>query len=295
MTVLTDWRGRFRDFVARREREAEAATIAPLVTEIDRGRGEPDFVAIGNEWTRRLFDGDFYASSSRDPELPETSLVFVQSRDGNTGASDPSTLGGGEADKHLIYEGLSRVAADAVMAGANTVRGGRIVLSTWRAEMVALRTSLGLPRHPVQIVATLRGMPLEGMMFNLPELPVIIITRPDCAELMLTQLAQRPWISPVMLPGSGDLRPAFRELRRAGIGRISCIGGRTLAGQLIDAGLVQDVYLTTSAKEGGEPGTPLSEKPLDGEPIVRKNGTGPDAGVVFEHLHLKKRVRPTGC
>jgi len=51
------------------------------------------------------------------------SLVFVQAADGNTVASDPALLGGGQTDKHIVYEGLSRVAADAVLAGARTVRG----------------------------------------------------------------------------------------------------------------------------------------------------------------------------
>ena len=40
-------------------------------------------------------------------------------------ARNPQTLGGGETDKHLIYEGLARVSADAVLAGSSTVRGGR--------------------------------------------------------------------------------------------------------------------------------------------------------------------------
>jgi riboflavin biosynthesis pyrimidine reductase len=71
-----------------------------------------------------------------------------------------------------------------------------------------------------------------------------------------------------------------------GIERISCVGGRTIARQVIDAGLVQDLYLTTSPKDGGEPNTPLYPKPLKGRTIVRKQGTGADAGVVFEHLTL---------
>jgi hypothetical protein len=37
-------------------------------------------------------------------------------------------------DKHLIYEGLSRAAADAVLAGAATVRAGDIVFSVWHPE-----------------------------------------------------------------------------------------------------------------------------------------------------------------
>jgi hypothetical protein len=43
---------------------------------------------IGNAWTRQHFDGDFYLF---DPprESPALSLVFVQSRDGNTVVPDP--------------------------------------------------------------------------------------------------------------------------------------------------------------------------------------------------------------
>ena len=44
-------------------------------------------MVVENAWTRTVFDGPFYVSRPRDPQLPATSLVFVQSRDGNTGAS----------------------------------------------------------------------------------------------------------------------------------------------------------------------------------------------------------------
>jgi hypothetical protein len=64
------------------------------------------FTAIGNAWTRRLFDGPFYLSAAPRDGVPVTGLVFVRSRDGNTVAKDPGTLGGGEADRHLVYEGL---------------------------------------------------------------------------------------------------------------------------------------------------------------------------------------------
>jgi riboflavin biosynthesis pyrimidine reductase len=282
--VLMDWPERFEQYKARKEREALSVTIDPLVTEIERDGAA--LRRVGNEWSRRLFDGDFYVSPPRSPDLPSTSLVFVQSRDGNTGAKNPSSLGGGETDKHLIYEGLSRVAADAVLMGAETVRGGNLVMSVWHPELVALRASLGLPRHPVQIVATLRGMNLDTLLFNLPELPVILLTVPACTDLMLTGLADRPWITPIVMPASRDLPHAFRELRQRGIATISCIGGRTIAAQLLDAGLIQDVYLTTSAKEGGEPNTPLYSKPIGGRAIVRKHGTGVDSGMVFEMIGL---------
>jgi 5-amino-6-(5-phosphoribosylamino)uracil reductase len=277
----------FEALVARKTAEAEAAEISPFVPE--RESVDASFVAIGNDWTRRMFGGVFYLSPPRDGGLPSTNLVFVQSREGNTVAKNPSTLGGGEADKHLIYEGLSRVAADAVLSGAETIRGGKLVFSVWHPELVQLRASLGMPRHPVQIVATLRGLSCEGLLFNEPSLRVVVLTVAACPDQMMTALADRPWITPIVMPSAGDLAFALRRLRELGIARISCVGGRTLASQLLDAGLIQDVYLTKSAKSGGEPNTPLYSKPLGGREIVRKRGTGPDAGVTFEHTAISKR------
>jgi 5-amino-6-(5-phosphoribosylamino)uracil reductase len=275
----------FGGFVARKEAEAARAVLSPFVTEVNQPLA--DVIPVGNEWTRQMFDGPFYVSAAPSNELPSTSLVFVRSRDGNTGAADPSSLAGGEADKHLIYEGLSRVAADAVMAGAETVRGGRTVLSIWHPELVALRASLRLPRHPVQIVATLRGLDFRGRLFDSPQLRVVIVTVGACTELTITPVASRPWMTILTMPTAGDLPYAFRQLRDMGIARISCIGGRTIARQLIDAGLIHDLYLTTSAKDGGEPGTPFYPRPLEAELVVKKRGSGPDEGVMFEHLRLR--------
>src|SRR5437899_4109901 len=176
----------FEAFVARKTAEAKSAELFPLVTE--RDDADSSLVAIGNDWTRRMFGGSFYLSPLRDDGLPSTSLVFVRSREGNTVAKDPSALGGGEADKHLIYEGLSRAAADAVLSGAETVRGGKIVFSTWHPELVRLRASLGLAPHPVQIVATLSGLSLGGMLFSELSLRVIVLTVAACPDGMMTDL-----------------------------------------------------------------------------------------------------------
>jgi len=282
-----DWDDRFDAMVERRTREAIAASIAPLVTERDQSGDR--FAAIGNGWSRSMFGGLFYVSPSASDGLPVTNLVFVRSRDGNTETRDPSVLGGGDADRHLIYEGLSRVACDAVLAGARTIRGGHQVLSIWRPELVALRAAMDLPRHPTQIVATLAGLPLEeSLMFNVPELRVILITVARGADAMSSALKERPWITPLVLDDARDLEGAFRALRRLGVERLSCIGGRTLATSLLDAGLVQDVYLTTGNEAGGVPGTPMYDKPLHGREVVRKNGTGPNTGVVFEHIAMQK-------
>jgi riboflavin biosynthesis pyrimidine reductase len=137
-------------------------------------------------------------------------------------------------------------------------------------------------------VATLHGIDLEhDLMFNVPELQVTVITAARGAGAMRDGLAARPWITAIEMDDPTGLAGAFRQLRRLGVRQLSCIGGRTLAAPLVDAGLIQDLYLTTSARSGGEPNTPFSPKPLRGRTIVRKHGTGTDAGVVFEHLRIE--------
>ena len=90
--------------------------VRRLIT-IEDCHGDFPVTGIGNAWSREHYGGPFHLFAA-PPDRPAISLVFVQTRDGNTGAPNPEDLGGGPTDKHLIYEGLSRVAADAVLAGA---------------------------------------------------------------------------------------------------------------------------------------------------------------------------------
>ena len=148
---------------------------------------------IGNAWSQAHYGGEF-GLAVPDEGTTALSLVFVQSKDGNTGATDPSTFGGGPTDKHLIYEGLSRVAADAVLAGAGSVHADAF-FSVWHPELVALRASLGLRRHPAQIVVSKRGgLNLAALLFNVPDVPVFLVAGDECAARHASALRSRPWI-----------------------------------------------------------------------------------------------------
>src|SRR5215211_1331797 len=131
---------RFDEFARRKTSDAEHATIHPLVTdeETSIARG---LTTVGNRWTNRLYDGPFHLCDL-PPRAPAVSLVFVESRDGNTGGANPADLGGGPTDQHLIYEGLSRVAADAVLAGAGSASSIDTSLSVCDPKMVAHRPDL---------------------------------------------------------------------------------------------------------------------------------------------------------
>ena len=275
--------------MADKTRAAASAALAPYVTEIDSR--PDDAFAVGNAWSMRLFDGPFYLSPPRSSLRPSCSLVFVQSADGNTGAADPGTLGGGETDKHLIYEGLSRAAADAVMAGAATVEGAETFFSVWHPQMVALRQALGLPRHPAQVVLTGRGcVDLQRtLLFNVPDVPVYIIAAPPACERLEAAVADHPSVELIPMRGD-DLRTPLAYLRKKrGIARISCIGGRATATALLDGGYVQDLCLTTSGRSAGEPQTPFytGKKNPALDPMVRKRAEDPEYPITFEHFAVR--------
>jgi len=281
---LVTWTERFDAYVAGKQAAAVAARLPGFLT-VETLAHNIGLDTVGNDWTSALFDGPFFESTSRDSALPAISTVFVQSADGNTGARNPSELGGGETDTHLIYEGLSRVRADGVMAGATTIRGSQTILAVWHPELVRLRQSLGFPRYPAQIVATRRGqLGIESeLMFNVPEVPVFILTTAAGALAVRPQVERRPWITII----AGHLLDGLKTLHAEhGIRRISSIGGRALATELIDAGVVQDIYLTTSPTPGGEPRTPFytGAGPLRTTCVVTKSGRNEETGVLFEHL-----------
>ena len=150
------------------------------------------------------------------------SLVFIQTKDGNTGGPNPGAFGGGATDRHLIYEGLSRVAADAVLAGAGSVHRDAF-FSVWHPDLVALRASLGLPRHPAQIVVSKRGsLDFDALLFNVPDMRVFLIAGDECIARHETALRARPWVRLILLNGD-DLawpssacgsRRAFNGYRR---------------------------------------------------------------------------------
>jgi len=261
--------------------------VRRLVTIEDRSKDWP-LTAFGNEWTRRYYDGPFHVFPAPDA-LPAVSLVFVQSRTGNTGAPNPGDFGGGPTDKYLLYEGLTRVAADAVLAGASTL-GPLAFFAIPHPELKALRRDLGLPQTPIQIVISRQGnLDLSSTALSTPDARAVIVAGEECVRKCAAEIARRPWIT--LVPIDGDLVGAFRHLRRdLAIGRISAIGGRTTATSLIDAGLVQDIYLTTTRTDAGEPGTPwyMGKHVLRLQTIVKKREVAVEEPILFEHLAISR-------
>jgi riboflavin biosynthesis pyrimidine reductase len=174
-----------------------------------------------------------------------------------------------------------------VLAGAATI-GRQVFFSVWHPELVALREALGLPRHPAQVVLSRQGrIDLdESILFNVPDVPVFLMIGADGLRRCERAVAERPWIT-VVPTADDDPVGAFRRLRlEHGLKRISVVGGRTVATALVDAGLIQDLCLTTSAFEGGQPHTPwYAGRPPALTLIVRKRGTG-ESAITFDHVEV---------
>jgi len=280
---------RLKEYCRRKEQAARAAVLSPYRT-VFADTVLEQLCAIGSDWSRALFDGDFYRSPEPfEGDVPVVNLVFVQSRDGNTGATDPSSLGGGATDKHLIYEGLSRIDADAVLSGATTARVDDLVFSVWHPELVSLRLQRGRTRHPAQVIVSSRSaLSIEtGLMFEEPELGVFLMTTSDAATALRLQVATRPWIEVIDAGQPLSMRRGLQQLKARGIATVSAIGGRRTATALLDERLVQDLYLTTGANNGGEPNTPMYTGELDAATVLVKAGTGREEGVRFVHSRLR--------
>jgi len=284
------WSLRFEEYARRREQEALAATLPRYETVIDRGEVDSGLTPIESEWSRQLFDGPFYQSARpAGPGLPIVNLVFVRSREGNTIADNPQLLGGGHTDKHVIYEGLSRVDADAVVSGALTARSRSLVLSVWHPELVKLRLSRGKPRHPMQVIVTAAGDLHfdEGLMFQESDLRSCLIAPSSAVSRLRARASRAPWVDIIDAGEPLSMRRGLEQLTERGVRVVTAIGGRRTSQSLLEERTVADLYLTTSSISAGQSETPFYTGPdLPLRLVVEKRGTGPEEGVRFEHFQV---------
>jgi riboflavin biosynthesis pyrimidine reductase len=127
---------------------------------------------------------------------------------------------------------------------------------------------------------------VDALLFNVPGLRVFLIAGDEGIARHESALRARPWVRLIRLNGDG-LDLAFERLRcEEGIRRISVIGGRSTATQLVDAGVIQDIYLTTTSLKGGEPGTPWYSGAALPRLIAMTSKEWNESGsrVVFDHF-----------
>jgi riboflavin-specific deaminase-like protein len=182
-------------------------------------------------------------------DRPFLYLNMVASADGRASFEGRTSGLGSEADTLLLTE--LRALADAVLVGTNTIRVegyGRLVRNAGR---VARREAAGLHPTPAAVLISRSfDIPWGAPLFAAEDQPVIVYTH---AEGTPPQVA-----APLEVVRLEDPAPAamMADLRTRGVRALLCEGGPTLNSALLEAGVVDELFLTLSPMLSGEPGAP---------------------------------------
>jgi riboflavin-specific deaminase-like protein len=187
-------------------------------------------------------------------ERPYVVTNFVLTLDGRATISGRSGPIGGPTDTEMLME--LRACVDAVMIGAGTMRVeryGRMVPSAARRERRDRRL---LAHDPLAVIVTATlDLPWDAGLFTEGRGPVLIFTSSERQPPPTETL-----VRVVRHPGSVDLSAALAHLRRErGVRALLCEGGPRLHGQLLAAGLVDELFVTRAPKVAGGIGPGLVE------------------------------------
>jgi riboflavin biosynthesis pyrimidine reductase len=228
------------------EAGAEPLRITPLLP-----AGEPatalEIVESLGLWKRPAAAG----------EGPRVLLNMVSTVDGRASIGGRSGPIAGPADRELFH--ALRTPADAVMAGAGTMRVERYGRITRDAARRRLRRERGLSDEPLAcIVSSSLALPPDLPLLAEPDAHVVVLTP---SEASLPETPARVDYVRTAADGAVDLAAALAELRRRhGVELLLCEGGPHLSCQLLAAGLVDELFLSLSPKlAGGDP--------MDGEAL----------------------------
>ena len=197
-------------------------------------------------------------------------LGMIRAADGAAAGSDGSARSiNGPEDLRALR--TLRSWADVVLVGASTALTDRYRDIGLTAALARARAEAGVNPDPLPqlAVVTRHGRLPEGLS---PGRTWLITTAAHAAVASYDSV----WGPRVLVVGDDtvDLARAVAELGARGAARILCEGGPTLASGLLDAGLVDDYCLTTSAK----PGSPAAPRvpPVPEQFTLRHALTGGD-------------------
>jgi riboflavin-specific deaminase-like protein len=181
-------------------------------------------------------------------DRPYLLLNFVTTLDGRATVDGRSGPIGSRTDMEMLQRLRTRV--DAVMIGAGTMRVERYGRIVSDPQLRAYRERTRLARDPLTVIVSNRlELPWAASLFTDGGGHVVVFTASD-QEPPETATP----VTCVRHPDGVDLAEAMRWLRtERGIRSVLCEGGPTLHGRLREAGLADELFLTTAPKlAGGE-------------------------------------------
>lgn len=193
---------------------------------------------------------DFVSQAYED--RPYVITNFALTLDGRATIGGRSGRIGSDTDTAMLV-GL-RTCADALMIGAGTMRTERYGRPVGDPQKRARRERKGLPHDPLMcIVSGSLELPWDAELFTCGQGRVVVFTAsaddpPETATPVHVERSE----------GTVDLVAAMRYLRQErGIRSLLCEGGPHLHAQLIEAGFVDELFVTHAAKLAGGEGPHL--------------------------------------
>jgi riboflavin biosynthesis pyrimidine reductase len=241
---------KYREY-AQRETEVASRTILPMRTLVElETRTFPETLPPR---LRNTYDGNFYAPLPSTHDRPYGTLVFASTLNGKVTFTEPKVIEATFTD-YYFYRELLKVFTDAVVAGAETVRGTpdqeRFTMSMYDPELIAFRTQvLHKPRHPLQVVITGSGKIAteKEYIFNLPEFKVVVFTTARGQTELSTHRFNKKNVRLVSMGERIDFRTIAEILRNEfAVERMLVIGGASVATQFIDASVIDEMFITSA-------------------------------------------------
>jgi riboflavin-specific deaminase-like protein len=175
---------------------------------------------------------------------PFVFVNMVASVDGRAQVNGRAAELGEDADLEMLLE--LRALADAVLIGPGTLRAegyGRLVGSEDRR---AHRESLGLaPDPPAVILSRSFDLPWDAGLFADVAQPVLVYTS---SELDPPETA-----APVEVVRTADPAEMLADLRSRGVAALLSEGGPTLNSAMLEAGVVDELFVTIAPVITGDP------------------------------------------
>jgi riboflavin-specific deaminase-like protein len=207
------------------------------------------------------------------PDRPWTCSNFATSLDGRI-AIDGHARGIGSAEDLRLLHHL-RTFCDALVIGAGTMRAeryGPVLRGEGRIDVVAARRARGQADHPLLVVVTASfDLPWDAPAFTSGIGEVVVATSaPEAVEPPPTATPVSVWRR-----GDGalvDLPRLWNDLRATrDVRQLLCEGGAHLHREVVDAGLLDELFVTIAPRLVGEAGAPtlLAGGPLadGGRPV----------------------------
>ncbi len=176
---------------------------------------------------------------------PWVLVGMVTTLDGATATAGRSGKLGGPGDRQVLL--ALRSLADVILVGAGTVRAegyGPVRLDPSIQEARLLRGQAPLPR--LAVVSRSLNLDLGTPMFTESDPPPLVVTTSASPTAARVEVADR---GDLLLAGQGrdvDLGAALASVGEIGARVVLCEGGPSLNGQLLSAGLVDEVCLTVA-------------------------------------------------